>query len=434
MKSLALALLLSLASLSPRAATEGALTLDQALAAAMDTHPDLALAVADQAMAAADRDLAAARGDWSLNLEAGLRQAKPTIGPDSVSDNTLKLNARKSLYDFGRTAYATQAADSQLEARAASLLDVRAQRRLDIMARFFAVLQADMQYASDNEYMAVAYVNFDNARDRFAVGQVAAADVAELESTYQEWLVKRNAAQARQRLARAQLANAMNRPGRLSADLVDPELAGNDRTLPEYEQLLPLLHASNPRLAALRAQLAAAAQRIAAVRAEKSPALDLELEAADYSRESTTRDNMRGGVVLTWPLYTGNRVNAQMAREQAQFQHLQAESEKLGLELEQALLETWLEIGELQHTVRTAAKKNSDYRDLALERARGQYEVELKTNLGDSMAATMAARLRERQTEYRLAMAFARLEALLGQPLEKAAGKNIASENKGQTK
>ena len=434
MKSLALALLLSLASVPLQAESARPLTLDQALAAAQDAHPDLKLAVADQAMAVAERDLAAARGDWSLNLEAGLRQARPTTGPDSVSDNTLRLNARKSLYDFGRTALATQAADSLLEARAAGLLDVRAQRRLDIMARFFAVLLADMQYASDNEYMAVAYVNFDNARHRLEVGQLAAADVAELESAYQEWLVKRNAAEARQRLTRAQLANAINRPGRLAAELADPDLPGNNRPLPEYEQLLPLLHTSNPRLAALRAQLAAASQRLAAVRAEKSPALDLELEAADYSREASTRDNLRAGVVLTWPLYTGNRVNAQMAREQAQFQHLQAESEKLGLDLEQTLLETWLEIGELQRTARNAARKNSDYRDLALERARGQYEVELKTNLGDSMAATMAAKLRERKTEYQLALAFARLEALLGRELEKTAGEKSAGENKGQTK
>lgn len=429
MKSLALALVLSLASLCLHADNARPLTLEQALATAQDAHPDLKLAVADQAMAAAERDLAAARGDWTLNLEAGLRQARPSLGPESVSDNTLKLNARKSLYDFGRTALATQAADSLQEARAASLLDVRARRRLDIMARFFEVLLADMQFAADSEYMAVAYVNFDNARHRFEVGQFAAADLAEVESAYQEWLIKRNAAQVRQRLARAQLASAMNRPGQLAADVADPDLAGNDRPLPEYEQLLPLLRSFNPRFAALRAQLAAASQRIEAVRAEKSPSLDLELEAADYSRESTTRDNMRAGVVLTWPLYMGNRVNAQMAKEQAQFQHLQAESEKLGLDLEQTLLETWLEIDELQRTARNAARKNSDYRDLALERARGQYEVELKSNLGDSMAATMAAKLRERKTEYQLAMAFARLEALLGQPLEKTAG-----ENKGQTK
>jgi outer membrane protein TolC len=134
-------------------------------------------------------------------------------------------------------------------------------------------------------------------------------------------------------------------------------------------------------------------------------------------------------VGLSWPLYSGNRVDALMAREQAQFQRLQAESEKLALDLEQAVLDAWLEIGELQRVERNAARKNSDYRDLALERSRGQYEVELKTNLGDSMAATMEAKLRERKTEYRLALAFARLEALLGLPLESA-----GADNRGQAK
>lgn len=429
MKPAILALLLGVAAFSPISGAAQPLTLPQALQAAEEPHPDLKLALADQAMAQAERDLAGARSDWSINLEAGLRQAKPTVGPDSVSDNSLRLNARKSLYDFGRTALSAQAAGSLVEARAAGVLDTRARRQVEIMTRFFEVMLADMQFAAESEYMAVAYVNFDNGRHRLEVGQIAAADLAEIENRYQEWLVKRNASQMLQRSARARLAGAMNRPGQLAADLADPDLAGNDRTLPEYEELLPLLRAHNPRLAALRAQLAAATQRIEAVRAEKSPALDLELEAAGYSREAATRDSLKAGVVLSWPLYTGKRVDAQMAREQAQFQRLQAESEKLALELEQALLETWLEIGELQRSARTAARKNSDYRELALERARGQYEMELKTNLGDSMAATMEAKLRERKTEYQLALAFARLEALLGRPVE-----NANAENKGQIK
>ncbi|MFH1493233.1 MAG: TolC family protein [Pseudomonadota bacterium] len=405
------------------------LTLEEALASVAEAHPDLQIGEADRAVALAERDLAGARNDWNLNLEAGLRRAKPTVGPDSVSDNTLRLNARKSLYDFGRTALAEQAADSVLAAREAMLLDIRSRRRLDVMTRFFDVLLADMQFDADNEYMAVAYVTLDNARHRLEVGQIAAADLSEIEDSYQNQLMKRNASQLRQRISRAQLASAMNRSGQLSADLADPKLSGNDDPAPEYEALLAVLRANNPRLAAMRAQLAGARQRIEAVRADKSPLLDLELEGGGYSREASTRDNLKAGVVLTWPLYTGRRVDAQMAKEQALFQRLQAETEKLALELEQALLENWLEVGELQRTVRTAAKKHSDYRDLALERARGQYEVELKTNLGDSMAATMAAKLRERRVEYQLALAFARLEALLGQPLEKH-----GAEQKGQTK
>jgi len=54
---------------------------------------------------------------------------------------------------------------------------------------------------------------------------------------------------------------------------------------------------------------------------------------------------------------------------------------------------------------------------VALDRSRADYELELKTNLGDSMAQTLVASLRARRVEYRLALALARLEALAGKPL-----------------
>ena len=362
---------------------------------------------------------AAARRDVSVNLDGILRSGKPTEGNGGFTeDNSVRLIGRKPLYDFGRTGAAEAAAKLETAARDANVLDARAARRLDVMARYFDVLLADQQYAADNEYMAVAYVTFDNAKDRFKLGQISAAEVAELEHRYQEALVKRNASQVQQRVARSQLANAMNRPGQLPVDLEDPPLPGNNRALSEYEALLPVMLENNPRLAAQSRLLGAAQQRLEGVRAENRPTLDAEVEAADYSRTATTRDRLRAGVVLNWPLYQGRRTDARIAREQAQFHKLQAGYGKLKMLLSQALLENWLEIEQLQKTVRGAAKKQTEYRDLALEKSRAIYELELKTNLGDSMAATVEARLRQRRVEYQLALAFARLEALLGKPLE----------------
>jgi outer membrane protein TolC len=405
------------------------LTLSEALAAAEVAHPDLQLAEADRTAALAEQEAAASRSDLSVNVEAGLRQARPSSGPEaSLSDNSLRLIARKSLYDFGRTALYEQAARSTVEAREAGLLDTLERRRIEVMARFFSVLAADMQFTADNEYMAVAYVNVDNARDRLKVGQISATELAELESRYQDVLVQRNASQVRARFARAQLANAMNQPGQLAAGLEDPKLATNDISLPEYEALLPIMREHNPRLRTHLALLEASRQRMQAVRAENSPLLDAEVEAAGWSREAATRDNLRAGVVLTWPVYQGRRVSAQLAREQAQFHKLQAEADKLGMDLAEALLDVWAEVDQLQRSVRAAARKQVEYRDLALEKARGQYEVELKANLGDAMAATMEAKLRERRTEYQLALAFVRLKALLGKPLESRV------KNEGRTK
>jgi hypothetical protein len=115
-------------------------------------------------------------------------------------------------------------------------------------------------------------------------------------------------------------------------------------------------------------------------------------------------------------LYQGERSNSRVAKEQAQFYKLQAGSEKLKMELTQALLETYMEVSQLQGVARNSARINSDYRDMLLERSRGLYELELKSNLGTSMVETAEANLRSRRNEYQLALGLARLDALLGNP------------------
>jgi outer membrane protein TolC len=416
-----IACLFFLTAASSTSALAGTLTLEAALATAESAHPDLLLAQADRDSALADQHIASSNQDTNVDFEGILRSGRPTFGgQDFASDNSVRLTARKTLYDFGRSSNAELAAQYELNAREADLTTVLDNRRLEIMARYFDVLLADMQYAADNELMSVYYVSFDQGKDRLAQGQISSVELAELESRYRDTLEKRNASAQRQRITRAMLANAMNRPGELPDELEDPKLPGNQRALPDYEALLPTLLDNNPRLHAQQDMLAASQKRLESLRAETGPTLDAEIQAADYSRPSTTRDNLSAGVILSWPLYQGNRADSRIAREIARFNKLQAGTEKLKMELTQALLETCLDIGQLQSAARSAAQANIDYRDLQLERSRGLYELELKSNLGTSMAETSDAKLRARRNEYQLALGFARLEALLGRPLNES--------------
>jgi outer membrane protein TolC len=416
-----ISLLFCLFCLNPLYAAEPIkpLTLEAALASVEAAHPDLQLAQAERDMAVADRDIAAARTDSSLFFEGILRSGSVSATPNNFApDNSVRLTARKTLYDFGRSRAAEQAGLSELNAREADLLTARERRRLEVMSRFFEVLIADMQYTADNELMAVVYVGFDQGKDNFAAGKVSSVELAGLETHYQDVLVKRTVSAQRQRITRALLANALNRPGDLPGDLADPRLEGNNRVLPEYDALIAVLLANNPRLLAQQEMLAASRQRLQSMRAEKGPTLDAELQAADFSRSAVTRDNLSAGLILSWPLYQGNRADSRVAREYAQFNKIQAGSDKLRMELTQALLETYLDIVQLQGSGRSAALKQVEHRDLVLERSRGLYEMELKSNLGTSMTDTVEANLRVRRNEYLLALDFARLEAMLGRPLE----------------
>jgi hypothetical protein len=213
------------------------------------------------------------------------------------------------------------------------------------------------------------------------------------------------------------LATALNRPGELASDLEEPKLPDNNVKLPDYETLLPWVLAHNPRVLAQKQLLTAEQLRLAGLRKEYGPSLDAEIAAADYSRTSITRDSLSAGLILTWPIYQGARVDARIGRAQAQFQKLQAGADKLNHDLSQSLLETLLEIQQLRASGRPAAQAQINYRDAALDLSRAQYELELKTNLGDSMAQTMTAAQRAHSVEYRIAIALARLQALAGKPL-----------------
>ena len=400
-------------------ATGQPLTLEAVLATADAPHPDLDLARARQDVALADVRAAESLNDFRVTLEASLRSGRNEIYDDHYQpDHFARVVLRKTLWDDGRQQVGRRAVGQESEALGLRLLDIRAQRRLSLMARYFDVLLADMRDAADTEFLAVAYVAWDNAKDRQALGQMAGWELSELENRYLDARTLRNDGRRKLREKRMLLAAAMNRAGMVQEDLVDPRLPGNDRPLPEFETLLAGVLERNPGLLAQRQLLAAATSRLDVARADYRPSLEFEAEAATWDRPSTTRDDLRAGFNLVWPIWQGGRADARIGKEQARFHELQAEHDKLVADLRQAVLEAREEIQHLRESERRRVEVNAAYRDIALEKARAEYELELKANLGNSMAETQVARLRQRAIEYRLALAWARLEALLVDPGE----------------
>jgi outer membrane protein TolC len=192
-------------------------------------------------------------------------------------------------------------------------------------------------------------------------------------------------------------------------------LPGNDAELPDYETLLAVAQRNNPRLLAAREALADSRQRLAASRAERHPSLRSELTAGAYEQEFGSRQPFVASLVLDVPLYTGDRVNAAVAAARAGFNRSQAELERTDYWLRQQLLETWQEIQTLR-AQREQALVRRDYRDLYLDRSRAQYELEIRTDLGDAMVQQSDARLLTHLTEYELALAWERLAWLTGEP------------------
>lgn len=396
------------------------LTLKYALSLADGAHPELELARAGIDRARAEVMQAESASGWNAYLEARARWGQPPdISPDqSHNDHRIGLVISKQLYDFGRSEHNTEAAQYDVKGRGLLFLDARQQRRIEIMRRYFDVILADLRYMRDNEDMAVVYVALDKLRDRRQLGQASDIDVLKKEAEYQRIREKRTQSQNQQRSTRERLALALNRPDDVPDTLSPPDLPWLKRKVPDdVTSLVEQALANNPVLRSLQAQLAAARERVAALRAAGRPVLRGEAETFAYSRELGSNDSWRAGVVLHVPLLTGGSVDAAVARGQAGVYSLEARVQQMQLSVRQAVLDAWLSLQTLA-VQRKAAEAESDYRDLYLDRSRALYDMEVRTDLGDAMVRITDAQLKAASTDFQIAISWARLDALTGRLLE----------------
>lgn len=397
------------------------LPLEYALSLVDEAHPDLLAEQAEQARLAARLQGIDANNALDISVEGRARWVDPPTldNGDVTEDHKLSLYVRKPLYDFGRTDALRQAAQHASLGREQYYQAVRDKRRIAIMQAFFDVLLSDMEYARDNEALAIAYIALDRLRDRQELGQASDISVLEVEAEYQRVRYQLAQSQSRQRGTRARLANLLNRPGMLSSELDKPQLDYDKRDLPEFEVLLDQAMRVNPEILALQSELMATHQSIEAARAEQRPRLDGELEASAYSRELGSYDRWRAGVTLQVPLYSGGRIDAAVAGERAQQYAVQARLEKARFDLRQSVLDLWLELQNLR-LQRDRAFSEQDYRELYLDRSRANYEMEFTADLGDAMVRLSEAQLGLAQAEFQLAIAWERMDALTGSSADMA--------------
>ncbi len=389
------------------------LSLSDALSLGSQAHPTLQLYQARQKAAQATLQQADAQDNLHITLNTELRWIDPSeLALDqSIDDHRASLELSQTLWDFGRTQAARRAAQQHIAAADQHFTDAQQQHRLHIMACFFEVLLADLQFRVDTEAMAIAYVEYDKTQERYKLGQRSDLQVAKAEAAYQTVLQKRRRSEAQQRITRAQLAHALNRPTELPAKLSPPSLAQNQRTLPELESLQQQAQTQNPHLQALRHQLLAAQAQLKAERAERAPILTGHLEAHYWQRELGSRDHHRAMLNVQIPLYQGGAIGANIAQAQAESDRLQAEFNQEKMAMRQSVLDVWMEL-QVLIAQREEIKAINQWRDMQLDQNRTLYELEFSTDFGDALVNQSAAELYRAKTEYAIALQWATLDAL----------------------
>ena len=386
-----------------------------ALSIAGEGYPDVVEREAALARSRAAFDAMAARDAPSARIIGRVRfiEPKSTASYQDHDDHVFRLSMRKPLWDFGRGDAAKEAARATVEHQRWRLAEVRHAQRVEVLHGYFDVLLADLEYARENEAMAIAFVTAGRARERNVLGQVSDIEALELESAYQQVRQARFAAAARQRATRARLANLLNRPGELSSRLISPSLTVLGHAVPDYAALEAEAVRENPLLKAARARVDAAKRRVEAARASGRPMLSGEFEAGVNTRPAGSSDTLRAGVILEIPFTGSGRRSAEVAQREAELTAASAALHRVEMNIRQTLLESWLALDTLA-AERASAEAFAVYRDLYLDRSRALYEHEMRADLGDAMVQISESALRSARVDFELALAWARIHGLTG--------------------
>lgn len=395
------------------------LSLRDALVHAREYHPDVARSKAARSIAYARLGDAESRYDIEAYLELDARTVDKVAdsGRQFRDDSRATLYVSRLLTDFGEGRAAVAAARAGVEGAEIATGYRRIERDISIMRRFLEVKLADLRYFVEDEDMTLAFLRYNRVQERRELFQeFAEVEERELETVFRDRLVDRTRAANTQRMTRNRLALAMGRPGELPSRVQTPDLSVYDRPQPDYDDLLEEVLGRHPLLVRHRRLVEAAEHKVRQIELSARARLTAQLEATEWSLEVGNRDRYLAGLRLDVPLGGSAARNAKLAEAVAERDRLVADRMAIEYQLRDELLELVQGLHEASFEA-DAARTNERYRDLYLDRSRTLYQMEVRSDLGDSQARQAEAIWRGSRAEFDRAMIWARIDAMRGLPL-----------------
>jgi len=402
------------------AAEQGALpqplTLDLALQYVEDSgHFQVQSVNENLQQALAETEQARSNNDFRVNLSGRLSKVGVSeLGdPEEDNDSVVSLFVRKPLYDFGKTSTRDQLAILNVELRQLEKEYLLEQRSLSIAQKYFDVLHADNEYLRHNEDLAIGYIRYDRARENRELGLSSELEVMESQAAYE--VIRQNRANSEnlQRYTRYLLAEELGFPDSPPSELTMPELVADRKIGDDVNALAERAFRRSLLVKIQHKKVEIARQQIEMSRHITGPTLDAELEFSEYARDGSTRDDWRASVFFDIPLYAGSTEKSAVSIASARHRRELAEYNRVRSEMRLKVLQLWQAIRQSELRL-SGSLVNQEFRDMTLDRSRAEYELEFKTDLGDSMVQFSESRMQTYQARFELEMAWRRLQALVG--------------------
>jgi outer membrane protein len=299
-----------------------AMSLDEAMATAYETNPDLA--TARSRLLATDEGVAAARAGLRPNLQASTAygfEANSATGPRAVSDDTdpfsAGVQASQPLYDGGRTVNRVRARIADVSAARARLTDLEQQVLLQVVTAYVDILRDEENVSLARNNVRVIAEQLRASQDRFEVGEVTRTDVSQARARLAEAEANLSLAEGRLEVSRQRFRQVVGvAPQNLSLPDRLPPLPGS------LDEALSMALDRHPALVAARFDDRAASSDVRAAIGELLPRVSLDGDVG-FTDGGVFNDgqtvNRSASVLLraTVPLYQGGAAYSGVRRAQA---------------------------------------------------------------------------------------------------------------------
>lgn len=314
----------------------------------------------------------------------------------------------QELFDFGRIAAQSAAADALIDVRKTDAEVIRLDIDYGVEEAFFAERAAKAVLTASEDAYERARVHRDLAQAGVASGLRSPIELTRAEADLQRFDIARIRAEGGLEISQSVLAAAIGSPeGRVETAAAAPL----PQDLPSMSDAIARATARDPHLLSVIARLKADELATRAVRAELRPDLSLtgtlsaraggaqptSGDSADYNGLLPTVPNWDAGLVLSWPLFDGTidaRISAARAKEAVAREEIGVAKEQLVAEIEQAYVSVEVArnaLPGLQHAVAAAIANYA------------QADARFKAGLGTSVELADAEALRT-DAEIQLAM------------------------------
>lgn len=404
--------------------TNRPLTLNEAIALALQHQPDLSLAGAGVVSAAGRTKQAASGLLPAINVSAQYSKSGPapeisTPLGGSTTTNTnsysTSISGQQLLFDFGRTSAEVSQARRQEESARQSLAQTREDVINQVKQAYYTLLQNQQLVEVQRRNVADQQAHLELTRARFHAGVAPRADVVRAETSVATAILSLATAENNAATALVNLNLAMGVDVRTPTQV--EETTEPPPALPPLEQIVEQALSNRPAVRQSRADLAAAQEGLRVARTGNLPAL---VAVGNIGWRDTTfppsTESWSYGASLQFPLYNGGATSGQIRAAQGNLQAAQARlrqtEQAVGSEVTQAYLS--VQTAAQQVTAAEAEVANAE-ESLRLATGRYQAGVAAFIEVIDGETALLTARTNRVNVVYGLSMARAALQRALGQ-------------------